>query len=146
MKPRFDSDFSFTVESQLNVDGSQSWCFPCQYLKLSVKRVFNLHVLVKGHIDGLPLSWELSYEACSTRCFSDFSSLTGTLKTDKKRVPFVHSLWEFSRGGHARYSWGSHWNTTPASATHSHASTTWEWKEKVYGTCYYSWNCDLTWS
>ena len=80
--------------------------------------------------DGLPLSWEIYYQACSTRCLSNFPSLTSTLKTDKKGVPFVHSLWEFSGGGHARYSRGSHWNATPASTTHSHASSTWGWKEK----------------
>ena len=84
MKPRFDSEFSLTVECRLKVDGSQSWCFRCPYLKVSVKREFNVHVLVKGHIDDLPLSWELSYKACSTRRLSNFSSLTGTLKTDKK--------------------------------------------------------------
>ena len=49
MKSRFDSDFSFIVESRLKVDGSQSWCFRCPYLKVSVKREFNVHVLVKGH-------------------------------------------------------------------------------------------------
>ena len=84
MKSRFDSEFSFIVESQLKVDSSQSWCFRCPYLKVTVKREFNVHVIVKGHIDGLPLSWELSYKACSTWRLSNFSSLTGTLSTDKK--------------------------------------------------------------
>ena len=96
--------------------------------------------------DGLPLSWEIYYQACSTRCLSNFPSLTGTLKTDKKRGTFRPFLGGIRRWGAYQVLPGVPLECDPGLYHAFPCLHDLGMKGKVYGTYYYRWNCDLTWS
>ena len=148
IESRFDSEFSFIVESQLKVDSSQSWCFRCPYCCLaSVKREFNVHVLLKGHTDDLPLSWELSL----TYCLFDsvpfkFLFAYGHSEDWQKKATFRPFLVGILRWGACQVLQGVPLECDPGLYHAFPCLLDLGMKGKVYGTCCYSWNCDLTWS